>query len=269
MPNLLDETAVRTVLRTRIFGKTVCFHRTLDSTNSEAKRLARDGSPEGTLICAEHQTHGRGRWSRSWESPSGKGLWFSLILRPVLEPDVMPLITLMAANAVAKAVESRTETAVEVRWPNDLFVQGRKLAGILTEISQRERSLRFVILGIGINVNQKSLDFPPEIRDRSISLAIACGRTVERLPLFSEILVRLEKDYLAVVRRGFRPVLRQWMARSGLGKRNVEIRTASETHTVRIEDVTENGEWVARTEHGRRILFRMGSIREVGHASGR
>jgi len=201
--------------------------------------------------------------------PSRKGLWFSLILRPALEPDAVPLITLMAANASARAVENFSGAAVEVRWPNDLYVQDRKLAGILTEMSQRERILRFVILGIGINVNQKPSDFPSDIRDRSISLSMACGRILERLPLFSEILVRLEKDYRAALRVGFRPVLRQWIARSGLEKRNVEIKTASETHRVRIEDFSNRGEWIARTDRGRRIRFATGSIREVVDASGR
>lgn len=180
--------------------KKVYFFQTIDSTNNRARTLAEKGAPEGTLVISEEQTAGRGRMGRSWNSPGGTGIWLSLLLRPPLFPSQAPLITSLAGVAVAEAIRRVTGLDAGIKWPNDILINGKKAAGILTELSADEEKIRHVIVGIGINVNTKT--FPEEIRDRATSLRICSGRTIPRMEILLPVLLELERLYLDFTRSG-------------------------------------------------------------------
>ncbi len=156
MPNeILDS------LDTRIFGKrNIDYFMEIDTTNTRAKDLAAEGAPEGTLVIAEKQTKGRGRKGRSWFSPLGHGIYTSFILRPAMPPSGAPRITLMTAVAIAEALLSLMQLEVRIKWPNDILVNGKKLAGILTEISTEMDAINYIVVGIGLNVNTPFKDLP-------------------------------------------------------------------------------------------------------------
>src|SRR5262249_38066833 len=148
------------------------------STNDVIEKLARDGVKEGVVVFAESQTRGRGRLGRAWLSPAGKGLWFSLLLRPALPSQKATQLTVAAATALRRAIASETGLIVQIKWPNDLLVAGKKVAGILTELNAELDQIRYAILGLGVDVNLDALDFPPGLQPNATSIKAELGRTV-------------------------------------------------------------------------------------------
>lgn len=178
----------------------------LPSTNDHLRQLSREGAPEGTVVLADHQTAGRGRRGRSWASPPGVGLWFSVLLRPSRPAREAPLWALLAAAAVRAAVHEVAGVAAQVKWPNDVVVAGAKLAGILAEMAG-PAARPAVIVGIGLNVNQEEGDFPPELRGRATSVRLSVGRPLPRETLLHPILRHLATRYRQALRGGFAPLL--------------------------------------------------------------
>lgn len=178
-------------LRTGMIGRTVFCYDTVDSTNEEAKREALRGAPSGSLFIAEQQTGGKGRLGRSWVSPPGNGMWFSVLLRPEVLPMNIASTTLLAGTAVCGAVREVTGCGAMIKWPNDIVAGTRKICGILTEMSVETEHVEFVVIGIGVNANTTA--FPEELREKATSIRIETGRTVRRVVLLQEILCRLEQ----------------------------------------------------------------------------
>lgn len=204
-------------LRTERFGRVVRGFETCGSTNTEAMAWARDGAPEGALVLTEHQAAGRGRFGRTWHDTSGQSLLFSVVLRPALPPDRLGLVTLAGGLAVTEAVADVAAPAdPAIKWPNDVLLGGRKCCGMLLESSLGGPS-PFVVLGIGLNVNQQA--FPDEIAERATSLRLETGQLILRTSLLARLLGRLEHwtDQLAL---GGEDAVRQaFIARmAGLGK---------------------------------------------------
>ncbi|HIE03832.1 MAG TPA: biotin--[acetyl-CoA-carboxylase] ligase [Candidatus Latescibacteria bacterium] len=168
-----------------MFGVPLYKYRTVTSTNDVALRLAREGAPEGTLVLADEQTEGRGRWGRSWHSPEGKGIWASLILRSEGGD-----LSSWTALAIARALREVAGVEAEVKFPNDVVVGGRKLAGVLVE-----RSGGAYIVGFGVNLLQRKEDFPPELREVATSLYLETGKDWDAGDLLQEILERIEEVY--------------------------------------------------------------------------
>ena len=165
-----------------------------DSTNTVCKRLAADGAPDGTVVIADCQTAGRGRRGRSFVSPRGMGLYFSILWRPDCSPESLLPLTALAAVAVCRAVERTGGVSPDIKWPNDLVLNGRKLGGILTELSLEGESGRvdYVIVGIGLNCRQSRSDFPPELADMAISLDMALSHSVKRAALAAALMEELD-----------------------------------------------------------------------------
>lgn len=251
--------AVAGLLKTRSFGRSMRGFGSVDSTNTVATAWAAEDAPEGSVVYAEFQTAGRGRMGRTWSATPGKNLTFSVILRPNLAPDQFGLIPLTAALAVAEAADEFTApVSAEIKWPNDLLLEGRKCCGMLLESSTTGPSPRTVILGIGLNVNQ--VDFPPELADHVTSLLLATGRMADRAALFASILLQLERYYTrlphdaANIRAAFTARL------SRLGRPvTFRLTHASETVEGILEGVTDTGALVIRTQTGARI-FHAGEI---------
>lgn len=222
-PDRLIPTELEGGLETTVIGRRILCYETLDSTNRLAMELASKGAPEGVVIFAEEQTLGRGRLGRSWASPKGVGLYFSVILRPPFEPQKAPRVTLAAAVAVRRALAQKTGLRILVRWPNDLLVGGEKLCGILTEMGAESDRLGHVVVGIGVNVNSPKKALPPG----GVSLKTATGRGWNRCELARAILEELERFYGMLLRGEFAPIAEMWEEASALTGRRIAARTLS------------------------------------------
>jgi len=187
-------------LRTILFGHRVFYYRSLASTNDRALELAAAGEPEGVMVLAEEQTEGRGRRARSWQSAPNLGIYVSIVLRPGIAAPRAPLLTLVAAVAVTRALQDQAGVGARIKWPNDVMAGGRKIAGILAESRGGDPIVRDVVLGIGVNVNQGEEDFPPGIRSTATSVRIATGQTADRTALLAVILEECERRYARLVR---------------------------------------------------------------------
>jgi BirA family biotin operon repressor/biotin-[acetyl-CoA-carboxylase] ligase len=224
-PCRLSIPLVSSMTRHSLFGRAFRYYDEIESTNAEAKSLAQDGAPEGTVVIAECQTAGRGRLGRRWTSPAGKGLLFSVILRPALPMSDAHLLTLVAATAAAEAVETHTGVTVRIKWPNDLYVDDRKLGGILTEVSGEQDEIDWVVVGVGINVNTEYGELPVPLRRTAASLKIAVGQLFDRSELLARILLSLEASYVATLRSGFDGALDSFRRRDYLSRKTVSVQT--------------------------------------------
>ena len=236
--------------------KGIHFFERVGSTNDIALQLARGGAPEGELVIADEQTKGRGRMGRRWHSPKGMNLYFSFILRPPLPPSHVPLITLMASLALAEAMEGVAEVRPQIKWPNDLLLGGKKVAGILTEADAQMDLVKFVIVGVGVNVNMRREEMPGELRSFSTSLLLERGEEVNRLTLLLAFLKDFDKWYRTFVRGEREEVLRKWEERSAVRGRRVEVVFLDEEIRGVAQGLDRDGALLVRTEEGemRRVV---------------
>jgi BirA family transcriptional regulator, biotin operon repressor / biotin---[acetyl-CoA-carboxylase] ligase len=226
---------------TRVFEETT-------STNDVIEKLARDGVKEGAVVFAESQTKGRGRLGRKWMSPTHKGLWFSVLLRPKLTPQETTQLTVASATALRRAIKNVTGLAADIKWPNDLLIGGKKVVGILTEMSAEVDRVRHVILGIGVDVNQT--DFPPELRAIATSLKAEAGEEISRAELAVEILRELDFDYARICAGKFAAVADEWEAGCATIGKNVSVQMGTRLIRGCAEALDDDGALLVRTEHG-------------------
>lgn len=236
--------------RTKIIGRDIRVFEQTTSTNDVIEKLARDGVKEGVVVFAESQTRGRGRLGRKWISPAYKGLWFSVLLRPNLRPQEATQLTVVSATALRRAIRAETGLDPEIKWPNDILVGGKKVAGVLTELSAELDRVKHVILGIGVDVNLNAGEFPAELRKQATSLKIETGRAVSRAELATAILEELDNDYLRVCAGQFTKIADEWEAHCKTIGREVTIQIGDRRIEGRAESLGENGELLLRTEHG-------------------
>jgi BirA family transcriptional regulator, biotin operon repressor / biotin---[acetyl-CoA-carboxylase] ligase len=234
----------------KVVGRDIRVFQETTSTNDIAEKLARDGVKEGAVVFAESQTRGRGRLGRKWISPAQKGLWFSVLLRPDLRPQETTRLTVVSATALARAVHSETGLNPEIKWPNDILIHGRKVAGILTELSAELDHVKYVILGIGVDVNLSAAEFPAELRKTATSLRIETGRAVSRAGLAVAILRELDQDYARLAIGDFAAVADEWEQRCTTLGRDVAIHVGNRQIRGRAESLDDDGALLLRTEHG-------------------
>ena len=184
-PDLMTEAEIKSLMHTEWVAKEVLYFDTIDSTNTKAQELAEKGYPSGTLVVADKQESGKGRRGRSWVSPSGTGIFMTLMIKPDINPNNASMLTLVAALAVAKAITSVTDEEAMIKWPNDIVVNGKKVCGILTEMNAQFDYINHIVVGIGINVHNES--FPEEISQMASSLMIeAGGKRFHRAQIIAE-----------------------------------------------------------------------------------
>jgi BirA family biotin operon repressor/biotin-[acetyl-CoA-carboxylase] ligase len=188
---------------------------------------------------------------RRWVSPSRKGLWFSVLLRPRLRPIEATQLTVAAATALARAVQVQTNLAPCIKWPNDLLLNGRKVAGILTEMNAEVDRVNYIIVGMGLDVNQTASDFPAEVRALATSLKLECGQPVNRAELAAAILQELDRDYARICGGGFAALADEWESRCSTIGQNVSILIGERRVCGRAESLDDAGALLVRTEHGR------------------
>jgi len=266
--NVVTEDHLQQVLQTKFFGRTAYTFQAIDSTNRFAKKIAVQGAQDGTLVYAEKQSSGYGRRQNKWSSPSGQGLWFSVVLKPVMEADSFSLLTLLGVTSVAMAVEKHIQAKLQVKWPNDLLINKKKLAGILVETNMSGQKAQYAVLGIGINVNQEMDDFPRDIQNSATSLKIAGWPRINRTLLLSDILFQLEKDYYHSQSKGFDFVLSRWITRSSVLNQNVGIRVNGRILHGKVTRFHAKGDLVLVLPGGREERVSDGTIVEVSNDSG-
>jgi BirA family biotin operon repressor/biotin-[acetyl-CoA-carboxylase] ligase len=232
-----------------IIGREIHIFEEIDSTNIKGMELGDQGSPEGTVILAETQSKGKGRLGRSWISPKGN-IYLSVILRPNISPSQAPLITLMGAVACTTALRKALNIPVEIKWPNDIIFEGKKLGGILTEINSEMDRINHVVLGIGINVNMDPSALPSDVKVIATSLKETVGRELPRIEILSAIIKELDKWYKALLSNGSGPVLDEWRRLSpGLGKR-VKVESFNRSIDGIAEEIDDYGRLLLRLESG-------------------
>ena len=236
--------------RTRIIGREIQVFEETTSTNDLMARVARSGVKEGVVIFAEAQSKGRGRMGRSWISPARKGLWFSVLLRPEIQPQAATQLTIAAATSLARAITLQTGIVPEIKWPNDILIRGKKIAGILTEMSAELDHLKEIILGIGIDVNLEAHEFPVALRKTATSIRIESGQMADRAGLAVAILRELDRDYERIKRGEFDLVAEQWRQHCSTIGSQVSIRVGDRVIRGRAESLDADGALLLRGQHG-------------------
>lgn len=235
---------------TRVIGRDIRVFKETASTSDVAQKLAEDGVAEGVVVFAESQTQGRGRLGRQWLSAPGKGLWLSVLLRPALPPQQATQLTVAAAVALARAVEAQTGLKPDIKWPNDLLLGGRKVAGILTEMNAELERVHSLILGMGLNVNQTAAEFPAALRGTVTSLRLAGGAPVDRPAMAAQLLRELDADYARICGGLFRTVAEEWERRCATLGQRVAIHCGGRRLSGRVEALDAEGALLLRTDHG-------------------
>lgn len=259
-PDCLYPWEIASSLKTEFIGQRIIHHQQLSSTNDEAKRLARDKTPAGTVIVAEQQTGGRGRMGRRWYGAGGKDIALSVVLYPTILPAEAARFSMLAAVAVARAIKQTCNLPVEIKWPNDLLIAGRKLCGILVEMSAEMDGVKYLVLGIGINVNATAALWPQEIKNKTTSLYQQVGTEVSRVDLTQNLLYQLERLYLQWQNEGFAPIMGAWRADCVSQQCFGRITTAQGQYTGWIEGIDDSGALLLRLPEGTIHTFMSGDV---------
>lgn len=261
-PDLLLPQEIQRGLSTKYIGKEIYYFPELKSTNIMAKEKAlhrAEGINEGTLIIAERQSAGKGRLGREWFSPAG-GTWLSIILYPQLSPSYISRITLMTAVALVKAIKICTQIKSQIKWPNDILVNEKKVCGILTEMSAELDIINWVVVGIGVNVNIKQQEFPEDIRERTTSLKEVLGKKVSRVKLAQTFLQEFEKYYEILKGREFSSILKEWKLYSHTLGKKIKVDIGERIITGEAMDINESGALILKKEDGELIEIISGTI---------
>ena len=247
-PDRLIDTEISFGLGTRFIGQVMHTYQSVRSTNDLAHSLAESGAAEGTIVTAEEQTKGRGRHGRTWHSPSGSGIYLSIILRPNLTSEKMPGLSLVTALALAETINDYCPERVQVKWPNDVLISGRKTAGILTELFADRTSLHHVIVGVGINVHQKPAELPDELRTATTSVGVESRFPVRRVELLQKFLRQFEIDYRDFCTDELARALPRLRGMSSLIGREVAIEQRGELVHGRALDIDRSGRLVVEVD---------------------
>jgi BirA family biotin operon repressor/biotin-[acetyl-CoA-carboxylase] ligase len=260
--DLLLPQEIKNGLSTVYIGQKIFYFPELESTNIIAKVKASprvEGINEGTIIIAERQSAGKGRLGRRWFSPLG-GIWLSIILYPQLSPSYIPRITLMTAVAIVKAMERCAQIKAQIKWPNDILINEKKVCGILTEMSAELDMINWVVVGIGINVNVDHREFPEDIQEKIISLQEFLGKEISRVRLAQILLEEFEKYYERLKRREFSSILKEWKLYSHTLRRKIKINMGAKIITGEAIDINEEGALILKKEDGELLEIISGTI---------
>lgn len=248
-PDLLSKAELESLASARWAGKKVVYFEETDSTNIRARAGGEALEPHGTLFVAESQSAGRGRRGRSWESPKGESIYMSILLRPELMPVKAPMLTLVMALAVAKVLRKETGTDARIKWPNDIVIHGKKVCGILTEMSTEIDYINYVVIGVGINVNQAA--FSEEFKERATSLKLEGGKQCGRSALIAKIMEQFERDYEVFGKSGNLKELREAYNELLVNRDcQVKIMEPGNQYEAYAYGINDAGELVVTTENG-------------------
>lgn len=258
-PDILSEQELGSLLHTNWFGSRILYFDSIDSTNNELKRQAENKICHGMLAVAEEQTAGRGRRGHTWVSPPGTGIWFSFLLKPEIPPDKASMLTLVAAMAVSRAIGDTTGLESEIKWPNDIVVNKKKVCGMLTELSAELSCVNYVVIGIGINANTK--EFPKELQATATSLYIEAGKRIKRAEVIEAVGRYFEKYYEAFIKAGdLSPILDEYNAMLANAGKQVRIIANESERVYTALGINPQGELLVRDDNGEETAIRSGEV---------
>ena len=256
----LNPEEIQKALEGRRLGQRIHYFPAVDSTNLYARELAERGGLEGEIVVAESQTSGKGRLGRSWVSPPNLNIYLSVILLPKLPPLHAPQITLMSAVALAETVQSFVPFPPEIKWPNDILVRGKKLAGILTESSCDPDRIRYVVLGIGVNLNFSPELMPESIRETATSLLILGSKPVDRTAFVVQLIQNLDRCYGELEERGFSFMAERWSGFFRLTGKRVRVQMLEQTVLGKALGIDRDGALILEDEKGIRQRIVAGDV---------
>lgn len=253
-PDLMTEAEIKSLMHTEWVAKEVLYFDTIDSTNTKAQELAEKGYPSGTLVVADKQESGKGRRGRSWVSPSGTGIFMTLMIKPDINPNNASMLTLVAALAVAKAITSVTGEEALIKWPNDIVVNGKKVCGILTEMNAQFDYINHIVVGIGINVHNES--FPEEISQMASSLMIeAGGKRFHRAQIIAETMSYFEQYYDTFLKtQDLSALVREYDELLVNRNKSVRVLDPKEPFDGKAMGITPKGELIVETWESRKLV---------------
>ena len=260
-PDILTEEAIRSGLTGSLVTRIYTME-SVDSTNNEAKRRAQEGAPHGSVFVAEEQTGGKGRLGRVWKSPPKTGLWFTLLLRPNATPEQVTNLTLFAGLAVSRAIHALTGLPAQIKWPNDVVIEGKKVCGILTEMAAEMESVEYVIPGIGVNVNTES--FPEDIAWKATSLYLSTGKKWSRATVLQAILREMEELLHRQEEKGTGAVLAEYRENCVTIGKPVSTQRGHIRLSGIAEDITDTGELIVRQSNGSELIINSGEVSVQG-----
>lgn len=265
-PDILSLSELEPYLHTDFIGREIIYLDSVDSTNIYAKKRAESSFMEGTAVIAEEQTAGRGRLGRQWVSTKGKGIWMSFILKPDIMPADAPKLTIAAALSVSRALQSCCSLDVRIKWPNDIVAGGKKLCGILTEMTAEAEEIKSVVVGIGINANMENQDFGSEVAAIATSVKLEKGIAVSRKVLAAHVMNEFEKLYLDFLEEGsLMPFLKEYKEKSAVLGKVVKVISRKEEISGLAVDISDEGQLVIQLENGelREIMSGEVSVRGI------
>ncbi|RLL48227.1 biotin--[acetyl-CoA-carboxylase] ligase [Oceanobacillus piezotolerans] len=249
-PNKLSGNTIKWGLETEWLGKEIIYKDTLKSTQILAHELAQGHAQHGTVVVAGEQTQGRGRMDHTWESSKEKGIWMSFILRPEIAPNQAPQLTLLAATVLAEVLRRDVGVVPMIKWPNDLLINRKKCAGILTEMQAEQDQIWYVVLGMGINVNHTLDDFPKDLHSRATSLKLETDKTWEIRDLIQKILVTFERTYNTYLDNGFSVIKERWEKDGFRIGEQIKIKTLRDKWEAPFLGIAEDGALQTKTPNG-------------------
>lgn len=249
VPDVLTGEELKSLMQTQWAGRNIVYYPETDSTNLRIRELGDAGAPHGTLAVADMQTAGRGRRGRTWESPPGSSIYMSILLRPDIIPGAAPMLTLVMACSVAEGISDCENVDVRIKWPNDVIAGGKKLVGILTEMSTQIDYINHVTIGVGINVNMT--EFPENIRDTATSLRLETGHEVRRAPLIAAIMKRFEENYAVFLKtQDMSGLMEKYSGMLINLDRDVLVLGAEDSYKAHALGIDRQGELIVRREDG-------------------
>lgn len=249
VPDVLTGEELKSLMQTQWAGRNIVYYPETDSTNLRIRELGDAGAPHGTLAVADMQTSGRGRRGRTWESPPGSSIYMSILLRPDIIPGAAPMLTLVMACSVAEGISDCENVDVRIKWPNDVIAGGKKLVGILTEMSTQIDYINHVTIGVGINVNMT--EFPENIRDTATSLRLETGHKVRRAPLIAAIMKRFEENYAVFLKtQDMSGLMEKYSGMLINLDREVLVLGAEDSYKAHALGIDRQGELIVRREDG-------------------
>lgn len=252
-PDILSKNELVSIRKTKWVGTEICYFDVTDSTNTQAKSLGEGDAPNGTLVVAGKQESGRGRRGRSFESPAGTGIFMTLLLRPEIEPQNASMLTLVSALAVAKGIEHMADLPVQIKWPNDIVINGKKVCGILTEMSAQMDYVNYIVIGIGINVGNE--EFPEEIKDVATSIYLESGKHVNRAMLIEKIWEEFEDYYeLYEKTQDLSSLVKEYDSYLVNRGQKVRVLDSKEPYEGKAMGITDRGELIVDTWEARRLV---------------
>lgn len=248
-PKLLSADGIQAGLKTEFIGKNIHFYLETDSTNTQSK--LNSDSPDGSLFVTECQKGGKGRLGRAWTSPSGIGIWFTLLLKPNLTPPQVPMITLIAGLAVCRSI-CKLGLDARIKWPNDIVIGSKKVCGILTEMSAEMDRVNYVVCGIGINANTES--FSEELQVKATSLMLEKGQKIDRCALLQDILYEFEQCYTEFLKNGFSSFKSEYKKYCVTLNRTVSIIQNNQSTVAEAIDITDDGELIVKIDGETKVV---------------